>query len=520
MSRRSRLALAAATFAVVGLVVVLACAGIVWAAPASSPAGATTALGAAAPGYGWVIQLRGAISKDLTYRQFAAVAAEKGVGASVAFGTDTWAGVPLWRLVGLVDDKHPKTFSDSLAKKGYFVQVVGLDGSAAILKSTDSSWVHSHTAIVADERDGAPLAFGSISSGSSGANWLPSWPAQLVGPTLTDAQKVGGIVKIIDYKPGAHPPTRPALQPSWIQQVRGAARVDCSAAQFRKLASAHAAGWTDTSVDPHVTYTGTPLWRLVALADGGSPATLNLDWLGLGYTVDVCGMGATAGGADAPTKVTFPSTAFAGTSGVVIADREDQPLSQLTPTQGNLVQQPDTSYAWVPTWPARVGGSGVTADQSNGGVARVVLEKPVVPGYLKPLVLKGRRTVKVAFLDFPTPATWDGTKAGNINPTLRAVYRGQTLCKLIGMVDDKHPKTFNAKLARKGYKIEFVASDGYVWTISSKTIVGKKDWLVASLKDGKAMTADEGPYRYVGSFIKPFYGKPSVYKLVEIKLIF
>ena len=88
------------------------------------------------------------------------------------------------------------------------------------------------------------------------------------------------------------------------------------------------------------------------------------------------------------------------------------------------------------------------------------------------------------------------------------------------MVDDKHPKTFNAKLARKGYKIAFIASDGYVWTISSKTIVGKKDWLVASLKDGKAMTADEGPYRYVGSFIKPFYGKPSVYKLVEIKLIF
>ena len=68
MSRRSRRALAAATLAAAGLVIVLACAGIVWAAPASPPAGATAeagataALGTAAPSYGWVIQLRGAIS--------------------------------------------------------------------------------------------------------------------------------------------------------------------------------------------------------------------------------------------------------------------------------------------------------------------------------------------------------------------------------------------------------------------------------------------------------------------------
>ena len=155
---------------------------------------------------------------------------------------------------------------------------------------------------------------------------------------------------------------------------------------------------------------------------------------------------------------------------------------------------------------------------------RVVLEKPVVPSYLTPLVLKGRRTVKIAYLNFPTPVTWDGTKAGNINPELRALYRGQTISKLVGLVDDNNPKSFNVKLARKGYTIELIGRDGYTWTISSKTIIGQKHWIVASLKNGAALphTADdiEAPYRFVGSFIKPFYGKESVKELIEIKLIF
>ena len=94
--------------------------------------------------------------------------------------------------------------------------------------------------------------------------------------------------------------------------------------------------------------------------------------------------------------------------------------------------------------------------------------------------------------------TWDGTKAGDINPTLKAVYRGQSLYKLVGLVDDRYPKTFNKARALKGYKIQFIARDGYKVTISSKTIVGKSGWIVACLKDGMMLSADEGPYRYVG----------------------
>ena len=516
MSRAAKRTILAAALSAVGLVIVLAFAGVVAAAPATqSPAGAT-ALGGSAPVYGWVIQLRrGAISKDLTSTQFAAM--EKKVGVTWSdTGDNVWAGIPLWRLVGLVDDKNPKTFNAGLAAKGYSVQVIGLDGQPLRLSSTDKSWVHNNTALVAVKENGAALSFGALSTLDPGT-WLPGWPAQLVGPSVPSSPDTGGIVKIVVYRHGVTPPAKPALQPNWIVQLRGASSIDYSAAQFRALAKAHGATWTDTSAVPNVVYAGTPLWRLVALVDGGSPAALNLDRLALGYNVDVYGMGVDALGADAPTVATFPASAIANKSTVIIADRQDG--GQLTPTQGNTVQLPGPAYTWQPTWPARIVGTGA-AGQSNGGVLRVVLGKPVVPAYLKPLVLKGRGTAKISFLDFPTGVTWDGTKAGNINPDLRALYRGQTLYKLIGLVDDGHPKTFNTKLARKGYGIEFIGSDGYTWTISSRTIVGKTDWIVASLKNGAVMSASEGPYRYVGSFIKPFYGKPSVFKLVEIKLIF
>ncbi len=528
MNKRISRASLAAAVVVAGLVILLAGAAVAAAAPAkaaaaASPAGATAALGESAPTYGWVLQLRGAINENLTYQQFAALEA-KYPGTpwtDTSTPANTFNGIALWRLVGLVDDKNPKTFNSTLATAGYSVQIVGIDGFVGTLTSNDLTkpWVGDNTVIVADQENAAPLSFGFLKTKNGTTSWHPTWPLQLCATNLPGSVKPGGIETIIVYKPGVTPPASPTTVPSWIAQVRGAASVDYTAAQFRKLAVAHPGTWTDdngTPADPSddVVYTGTPLWRLVALADGGSPATLNLDRLGLGYKVDVTGMGATA-----TTAASFDSSAITGNKAVIVADRANG--TELTPTQGNCVLQLDgVTYAWVPTWPARLVGTGVTTDQSFGGVVRVTLEKPVVPSYVKPLVLKGRRTAKIAYLNFPTPVVWDGTKAGNINQTLRARYRGQSISKLVGLVDDKHPGTFNKALARRGYTIKLIASDGYTWTISSKTIVGKKGWIVASLKDGKTMDSTEGPYRFVGSFIKPFYGKESVSKLVEIKLIF
>ncbi len=75
-------------------------------------------------------------------------------------------------------------------------------------------------------------------------------------------------------------------------------------------------------------------------------------------------------------------------------------------------------------------------------------------------------------------------------------------------------------LAKKGYTIKFICSDGYKVTVSSKRIIGQTRWIIARLKNGQPLPEGEGPYRFVGSFIKPFNGKLSAYRIVEIQLIF
>ena len=55
----------------------------------------------------------------------------------------------------------------------------------------------------------------------------------------------------------------------------------------------------------------------------------------------------------------------------------------------------------------------------------------------------------------PATVIWDGTKAGDINPSLKYVYKGQSLYKLLAKVDDNRPGSFNLARAKKGYTIQF-----------------------------------------------------------------
>ncbi len=136
------------------------------------------------------------------------------------------------------------------------------------------------------------------------------------------------------------------------------------------------------------------------------------------------------------------------------------------------------------------------------------------------LVLKGVLKKKIPWAKLPAGVIWNGRKdKDNRHKELRAVFRGQSIYKLVGLVDDKDPKTFNVRKARRGYGIKFIAGDGYSSTMDSRTIIGKKKWIVAKLKNGKPLPKGEGPYRDVGSFIG-FLAGPSVKMLIRIELVF
>ena len=99
-------------------------------------------------------------------------------------GTDTWSGIPLWRLVGYVDDgvQHGEgAFNDGLAVAGYDIMVTASDGYSKTFASADVA--RNDNMIVANKLNGEDLP-------------EDRYPLRLVGPSLTGGQKVGMISEI------------------------------------------------------------------------------------------------------------------------------------------------------------------------------------------------------------------------------------------------------------------------------------------------------------------------------------
>ena len=141
------------------------------------------------------------------------------------------------------------------------------------------------------------------------------------------------------------------------------------------------------------------------------------------------------------------------------------------------------------------------------------------------LTLQGTKTKVLPIGEVPASAKWDGTKAGDINPSLRYVYEGQLLYKLIGQVDDGKAG-FNVAKAEKGYKVKLFCLDGYTPSFSTKLLFknGKlrTDLIIAKIKAGKLLPDGEAPFRFVGGppVTQPFNNKLAAYKIVKIRLIF
>jgi hypothetical protein len=135
---------------------------------------------------GWTLKLNGAISGDIDSGTFESGAAPGCHGVS---WTDekgrTWSGIPLWLLVGWVDDeiKHGDdgSFNDALADSGYEIKVTASDGYSLTLNSADVK--RNDDIIVANELNGMPLP-------------EKCWPLRLVGPNLSKQDWVDGIAEI------------------------------------------------------------------------------------------------------------------------------------------------------------------------------------------------------------------------------------------------------------------------------------------------------------------------------------
>jgi DMSO/TMAO reductase YedYZ molybdopterin-dependent catalytic subunit len=143
----------------------------------------------------WSLDLEGARSEVMDRATFESGASPgcHGVTWKDAQGR-SWTGLPLWLLVGRVDDglKHgARAFNDSLARAGYVVDVVGGDGATVTLDSRRLA--RSSGILVAWRLDGVPLP-------------AASFPLGLAGPELKDEERIGGIRRIVVHASGARTP--------------------------------------------------------------------------------------------------------------------------------------------------------------------------------------------------------------------------------------------------------------------------------------------------------------------------
>jgi len=152
----------------------------------------------------WVLQLTGELSEEMDRATFESGAAPLCHGHS---WTDAdghkWTGIPLWLLVGRVDDdvKHEtRAFNDDLAEAGYTVEVIAADGFSASFES--ETIMFDDELIVAHLMDDQPLE-------------NEYFPLRLVGPNLSKREMVSQIAEIAiqaPSEPAAAEPAPPAVE--------------------------------------------------------------------------------------------------------------------------------------------------------------------------------------------------------------------------------------------------------------------------------------------------------------------
>jgi hypothetical protein len=178
------------------------------AAPAGAPkqSRATTA-----ERYGWILQLRNAVAskhhEDLSYKGFRAFARKNKRQQSWTDTADaanpvTYKGLPLYMLVGRIDDKDPLTFNSRLAKRGYSVVIEAVDGYTVTWTSQEIKG--RKDLIVAERANGAPLPLGSLKEKDGVWSWKPTWPLKLVtGDAAVFGNRKPAAIERISIQPAA-----------------------------------------------------------------------------------------------------------------------------------------------------------------------------------------------------------------------------------------------------------------------------------------------------------------------------
>ncbi|MGI9952713.1 S-layer homology domain-containing protein [Moorellaceae bacterium AZ2] len=429
----------------------------------------------------WELELSGAVSKRMSQAEF-----EEGVrchGVEYKDDSGTWKGIPLWYLVGMVDDgkEHGSgAFNDQLAQGGYSVTLIAGDGYTVTLDS--KTVARNNNYIVACFLNGAPLP-------ASDAQGKALAPLKLVGSEVSGGKRIGNIVKItLGVEPA---PVQKSL--TLIGQKTQTFTLD----QIKALPSYTARGAFKKSsgaiVGPYE-YTGVKITDLADLVGGIASSGIkvtSLDGYSMSYTYDQINGKLTT--YNPKTGDEEPAT---GPIVMIVAYEENGspiPLEEGGPLRIAFVGQeaPVTDgHFWVKQ---------INQIEILGGVEEWQLE------------LVGAITETMDRSTFESGAGCHRTVYLDENGN---EWSGIPLWMLVGRVDDGDSHDFNDDVASAGYDVTVVAADGYCKTFSSQVVTRNNDIIVANEVNGRPLTAAEGwPLRLTGSALQKAENVKNVVKI-------
>jgi DMSO/TMAO reductase YedYZ molybdopterin-dependent catalytic subunit len=418
----------------------------------------------------WNLELTGAINETMSKTAF-----EEGVACHSVSYTDyknrTWEGIPLWYLMGRVDDTvtHGSgAFNDTLADAGYDVTVIAGDEYSKTFNSTYLARNDSY--IVACYSNGSELP-------EFDAKGKPLAPLKLVGPYLSGGQKVGNIVKIaLDIAPA---PSEGNLT------LRGNETKVYTLDEIKAMLSYTAgAGFKKSSgaiVGPY-TYKSVNVTYLAGLVGGLTPSN--------------------------SVKVT-------ASDGYAMTYTYNQIMGDLTTYNATTGEpEPDGHVTMVLAY--EEGGNPIPNEY--GGPLRVAFvgpDSPITDGHFwikwvnKIEILGGveewNLTLRGAITEVMDRSTFEsgaGCHGVSWTDSKGRIWKGMPLWLLAGWVDDADEHDFNDTLADKGYNVTVIASDGYSKTFNSTFMKRNDNIIVANELNGTALPEKYLPLRLVGHDLK------------------
>ncbi|WOF16969.1 hypothetical protein F1737_09860 [Methanoplanus sp. FWC-SCC4] len=426
------------------------------------------------PPVSWKISLTGKNSAEVTKTQYEADVLERGVEYTDADGT--WKGLPLYCVVGKIDDDDPETFNEALAAEGYSIKLTCTDGSYSInFESSDIA--NSNDYILANTLDGEilPETIGEDK---------PCFPLRMIGNQVAAGQLIGSVstIELIGL---------PEEPKGWNLKINGVLNDTITQAEFEE-GGCHRINWTDPNGD---VWSGVPLWVMASVSDNIESTghwTFDDDAAANGYTARLV--------ASDGFSRDFASADIARNSSFILADKlngqalevnEDKPVYPLKLVGDSLWDNDQNKFS----------GSAI------GGVVEIDLVE-LIPGEPAEgswnLALEGKIDTVITkdYFALARQCSHHDTTYTDANG---CVWEGIPLYDLCGWVDDRvsHGSSgFNMGLATTGYTVVMVAADGYSKEIPSSLIVAgisdiSKEIIVADRLNGSALEYSSG-LRVVG----------------------